>query len=96
MSYAPQPIDTAAVQLSPALIELTERLAENAHELWAAQRLSEGWAHGPNRDDAAKKHPCLVSYADLPDSEREYDRIAVLGTLKAILALGYTVTPPGD
>lgn len=96
MPYTPHPIDTSAAQLSPALIELTERLAENAHDLWAAQRLSDGWTHGPNRDDAAKKHPCLVPYADLPGAEKEYDRIAALGTLKAILALGYTVTPPGD
>ena len=95
MSYQPRPIDTAAVQLSPALIELTERLAENAHDLWAAQRLADGWTPGPNRDDSAKKHPCLVPYAELPDSEKEYDRIAALGTLKAILALGYGIVPPG-
>ncbi len=96
MSYQPRPIDTAAVQLSPALLELTERLAENAHDLWAAQRFADGWTHGPKRDDATKKHPCLVPYAGLSDSEKEYDRIAALGTLRAMLALGYSVTPPGD
>jgi hypothetical protein len=35
-----------------------------------------------------------VSYADLPDSEKEYDHAAAVGTLKAILALGYTIKPP--
>jgi hypothetical protein len=94
MSYRPAPIDTSAAPLSPELHALTERLAENAHDIWAAQRLADGWTFGPKRDDAAKKHPCLVPYAELPDSEKQYDRIAALGTLRAILALGYRILPP--
>ena len=94
MPYHPTPIDTAAITLPPELLALTERLAENPHDLWALQRLKDGWTYGPQRDDRAKKHPCLVSYADLPDSEKEYDRAAALGTLKAILALGYRIQPP--
>lgn len=91
MSYAPQPIDTTAVHLSPALIALTERLAENAHDIWAAHRFADGWTHGSKRDDAAKKHPCLVPYAELPESEKEYDRTVAMGTLGAIVALGFSV-----
>ena len=94
MSYAPHPIDTAAVQLLPTLIDVTERLAENAHELWAQQRIKDGWTWGPKRDDAAKKHPCLIPYVELPESEKEYDRVAALGVLKSILALGYSIQPP--
>ncbi len=94
MSYIPKPLDTSAVVLPPELGALTERLAENTHELWAAQRLSQGWSHGPQRDDTRKLHPCLVPYEQLPESEREYDRITALGTLKAILKLGYQIHPP--
>lgn len=94
MSYQPAPIDTAAVSLSPELHALTERLAENAHDLWAAQRFAQGWSLGPQRDDAKKLHPCLIPYADLPESEKEFDRRTALGTLKAVLALGYTIVPP--
>ncbi len=94
MSYTPRPIDTAAVTLPPELRELTERLAENAHDLWAAQRIKDGWTPGPVRNDAAKQHPCLVPYADLPETEKEYDRVAALGTLKAMVALGYSIVPP--
>jgi ryanodine receptor 2 len=93
MPYTPHPIDISSVKLSPALLLLTERLAENAHDLWAAQRIKEGRTFGPQRDDQAKKHPCLVAYAELPESEKEYDRQAALGTLKAILALGYRIEP---
>jgi hypothetical protein len=94
MPYQPQPIDTAAVTLPEALAALTERLAENAHDIWAQQRLADGWTYGPERDDAAKQHPDLVPYAELPEGEKEYDRLTALATLKAILALGYTITAP--
>jgi hypothetical protein len=94
VSYSPRPIDTAAVTLPPELRELTERLAENTHDLWAAQRIKDGWTLGPVRNDAAKQHPCLVSYAELPEQEKEYDRVTALGTLKAMVALGYRIQPP--
>ena len=94
MDHQPRPIDTTGVALPVELGPLTERLAENSHDLWAGQRLSQGWTFGPQRDDARKLHPCLVPYDQLPDSEKEYDRIAALGTLKAILKLGYRVVPP--
>lgn len=91
MHYSPEPVDTSTVVLSDDLLKLTELLAENAHDNWAAQRISEGWTYGPQRDDIAKKHPCLVPYSDLPESEREYDRRTALQTLKAIVALGYDI-----
>jgi hypothetical protein len=89
--YEPKPVDTSAIVLTPELNALMERLAENAHDLWAQQRLADGWVLGPERDDTAKKHPCLVPYDDLPESEKEYDRRIAMGTLKAILALGYKI-----
>jgi len=46
---------------------------------------------GSKRDEASKKHPCLVSYAQLSESEKEYDRIAAVGVLKTILALGFQI-----
>ncbi len=94
MHYKPAPIATANITLPADLVGLTERLAENAHDLWARQRLAEGWTCGPRRDDALKQHPCLVPYAELPESEKRYDRETAIGTLKAILALGYRIVPP--
>ena len=91
--YEPKPIDTTAVTLSPEVLRLTEKLAEHAHDIWAKQRLADGWTHGQQRDDENKFHPCLIPYADLPDSEKQYDRNAALDTLKAIVALGYEIRP---
>ena len=91
--YEPSPIDTTAITLSPEVLRLTEQLAEHAHDIWAKQRLSDGWTYGEKRDDEKKHHPCLIPYADLPDSEKQYDRNAAIDTLKAIVALGYEIRP---
>jgi len=90
-TYKPKPIETSQVYLSKDLEELTERLAENAHDHWARLRMQEGWTWGPTRNDASKQHPDLVPYADLEDSERQYDRQAAMETLKAIISLGYEI-----
>ena len=95
-TYQPRPIDTTKVKLSEPLLQLTEQLAENAHDNWAKRRLSEGWTWGPRRDDGAKKHPDLVPYDELSDSEKHYDRDTAMETLKAIIALGYRIGPPSD
>jgi hypothetical protein len=89
--YEPRPIDTSKVKLSEQLLQLTEQLAENAHDNWAMRRLAEGWTWGPERDDAVKNHPHLVPYGDLPDSEKHYDRDTAMETLRAIIALGYRI-----
>ena len=90
-NYTPKPIDTSEVVLSDELLDLTERLAENTHEIWAQQRMSEGWTWGPGRDDRAKKHPDLIPYRDLSESEKEYDRMTAIETLKVIVGLGYRI-----
>lgn len=91
MVYRPTPIDTSEIKLVDDLLELRERLAENTHDVWASRRLAEGWTFGPARDDVAQKHPDLVPYADLPDTEKQYDRATAMETLKAIIALGYRI-----
>jgi hypothetical protein len=92
LKYTPKPVDTSHIELSHEIMELTEVLAENTHDVWARQRISEGWRYGPHRDDERKEHPTLVPYKDLPESEKEYDRNTALQTLKAIMALGYKIS----
>lgn len=91
MAYNPQPIDTKDIALSDEVLELTELLAKHAHDIWAKQRIAEGWTYGPARNDATKTHPDLVPYAELPESEKEYDRITAMETLKVITAMGYEI-----
>lgn len=91
MTYTPRPIDTSGVTLPPELVELTEKLAENAHDVWANRRLAQGWTYGPTRDDTNKKHPDLIPYAELPESEKDYDRKTAMETLRVIITLGYRI-----
>lgn len=91
MTYRPKPIDTSKVTLSEEILELTEQLAEHTHDIWAQQRMDQGWTYGEKRDDDKKFHPCLLPYEELPENEKDYDRNTALQTLKAILALGYRI-----
>ena len=78
-----------AAVLPAALAPLTEALARNVHEVWAATRIAQGWRFGPERNDARKEHPCLIPYEELPEEERTYDRQTALETLKLIEHLGF-------
>ncbi len=89
--YNPQPINVEDISLDANLEDLTEAIAENAHDIWAHARMDEGWTYGPVRDDAKKQHPDLVPYAQLPDSEKEYDRLMAMNTLRLVRRLGYDI-----
>ena len=91
LNYKPEPIDTSKVKLTEEYLKLTELLAKNTHDIWAQQRLAEGWKYGPQRDDNRKEHPGLVFYEELPESEKQYDRNTALGVIKTLLALGYRI-----
>lgn len=90
-TYIPQPVDTTSVTLPEELKPLAEEMAKNVHEIWSQTRISQGWTYGPERNDAEKKHPCLVPYEELPEEEKVYDRNTSLETLRFILAEGFII-----
>ena len=89
--YVPHPIDVDNIPLDGDLEELQEAIAENAHDVWAAARIKEGWTYGKERDDNLKQHPDLIPYTALPDSEKEYDRIMAFNTIKLVKKLGFDI-----
>lgn len=89
--YNPKPIDTSGVVLPAEILELTEKIAENVHENWSKDRIAEGWTYGEVKDGEKKTTPCLLPYAELPESEKAYDRNSALETLKLIIQLGYKI-----
>lgn len=94
--YKPEVVDTSSIVLPEDLVALTEKIAENTHNVWAIGRIKEGWRYGEKRDDTLKTTPCLVDYHDLPESEKEYDRNTSIETIKLILSLGYKIISPGN
>ena len=89
--YKPKPIDTTKVEIPEQLNPLLEEMAKNVHELWAQERIKQGWSYGERRDDKLKLHPCLVPYEELPEEEKNFDRITSQQTLKLILSLGFKI-----
>lgn len=90
--YDPQPIEVDDAKLSPELLELSEAIAENAHEIWAMKRKTEGWNWGPERNDTLLQTPDMVPYCSLTEGEKEYDRQIAMQTLKLVQKIGYRIT----
>ena len=89
--YHPKLINLAHIELPKGFDELREAIAENAHDIWALERQSEGWTFGPKRDDTKLETPDMVPYSQLPESEKQYDRKMAEDTLKLLIALGYKI-----
>ena len=75
------------------LASLTEaewsRLARIEHRRWAADRIDRGWRFGATRDDDARRHPCLVPWQALDETERRKD----LESVRTLLSLPVEAPP---
>ena len=90
-NYNPYPIVVSDIILPTDLMELSETIAKNVHDVWAQNRINEGWTYGPERNDELKQTPCLVPYENLPEVEKDYDRNTAMATLKLIYKLGFEI-----
>ncbi len=89
--YKPDSMDVDNIVLSDDLLQLTEKIAKNVHEVWAEGRIREGWKYGPVKNSEKLETPLLVPYDELPESEKEFDRNTALNTLRLVIKLGYTI-----
>ena len=94
-TYHPKLLDLKHVVLPEGIEDLREAIAENAHDIWALERQSEGWTYGPKRDDTKLETPDMLPYSQLPESEKQYDRLMAEDTLKLLTALGYKIEKNG-
>lgn len=90
-NYIPQPADLSSIELPVELELLAEIISKNVHEVWAKNRMAEGWVYGPERNDAKRISPCLVPYEALSEEEKAYDRNTAFSTLKYIVSLGFEI-----
>jgi hypothetical protein len=82
-----QPIDTKKIKLPADIIALSEVMATNTHEVWCAERMAAGWRHGRRRDNQLRRHPELVPYDLLQETEKDYDRNSSWQVLKVRLVM---------
>ena len=70
---APEEIrESARVGVKHALEGATP---ETLHESWMESKRSAGWVYGQIRNNAAKVHPCMVPYSELPAAQRVKDAL---------------------
>lgn len=91
MNYTPNPVDTSRIELSEELKTAAEIISKNIHEVWAKNRMNEGWRYGEEHNSEKKLHPCIVEYEALSESEKDVDRATVNQTIKMLLLLGYKI-----
>lgn len=51
---------------------------EQHHEAWRSYKLAAGWVYGAEKDPARKTHPCLVPYHDLPEHQKDKNRLSLM------------------
>lgn len=61
---------------------------EASHESWLAEKARTGWKYGPIKNEAAKEHPCMVPFVELPCEQQAKDYLfrAVVHALSAQLS----------
>ncbi len=79
-----------AKDVKKRLDENIEKLAEAEHNGWMEYLLLNGWQLG-ERDDATKRHNCLIAYSKLTDGEKDKDREAILNYPAIIKNAGFAI-----
>ena len=90
--YLPSLYNLDALEELPALHDMIERLAENAHNLWARSKVSNGFCYGSSAKNASLKvSPYLVPYERLGSRDKKSNRDSVKGVIEALIARGYSI-----
>ncbi|KAM9587622.1 ryanodine receptor 1 isoform 3-T3 [Morphnus guianensis] len=92
--YKPAPLDLAHVKLTPAQLTLVDRLAENGHNVWARDRVQQGWTYSTLQDIKNKRNPRLVPYHLLDERTKKTNRDSLCQAVRTLLGYGYNIEPP--
>ncbi|XP_039477547.1 ryanodine receptor 2 [Oreochromis aureus] len=92
-AYRPAPVDLSQVSLSSDHEEAVNLLAEHEHNVWARERIKQGWTYGVQQDIKAKQSPYLLPYSLLDERTRRVGRESVREAVCTLLAYGYSLEP---
>ncbi|XP_059908188.1 ryanodine receptor 3-like isoform X1 [Gadus macrocephalus] len=91
--YKPTPLDLSDIKLSPGQELLVDKLAENAHNVWAKDRIKQGWTYGIQQDVKSKRNPRLVPYALLDERTKKSNRDSLREAIRTLIGYGYNIEP---
>nr|XP_033809941.1 ryanodine receptor 1 isoform X4 [Geotrypetes seraphini] len=92
--YKPAPLDLSHVKLTPAQNTLVDKLAENAHNVWARDRVHQGWTYSIVQDIKNKRNPRLVPYVLLDERTKKTNRDSLCEAVRTLIGYGYNIEPP--
>ena len=67
---APQRMKDDSLSMVQHTLANPEKTAEDDHNNWLAGKRAAGWVWGPVKDEAAKTHPLMIPYSELPAGEQ--------------------------
>ncbi|XP_068106648.1 ryanodine receptor 1 isoform X3 [Hyperolius riggenbachi] len=92
--YKPAPLDLSHVKLTPAQNTLVDKLAENGHNVWARDRVQQGWTYSIIQDIKNRRNPRLVPYSLLDEKTKKTNRDSLCEAVRTLIGYGYNIEPP--
>ncbi|XP_078504129.1 ryanodine receptor 2 [Lissotriton helveticus] len=93
-AYTPAPLDLTFIKLTTSQEALVDKLAENAHNVWARDRIRQGWTYGIQQDVKNRRNPRLVPYALLDDRTKKSNKDSLREAVRTLIGYGYNLEAP--
>ncbi|XP_034148455.1 ryanodine receptor 2 isoform X4 [Esox lucius] len=97
--YKPAPMDLSHIKLASSQEAMVDKLAENAHNVWARDRIRQGWTYGIQqvchpKDVKNRRNPRLVPYALLDERTKKSNKDSLREAVRTLLGYGYNLEAP--
>uniref|UniRef100_A0A668AN21 Uncharacterized protein n=1 Tax=Myripristis murdjan TaxID=586833 RepID=A0A668AN21_9TELE len=92
--YKPAPMDLSHIKLASTQEAMVDKLAENAHNVWARDRIRQGWTYGIQQDVKNRRNPRLVPYALLDERTKKSNKDSLREAVRTLLGYGYNLEAP--
>ncbi|CAG5911922.1 unnamed protein product [Menidia menidia] len=92
--YKPAPLDLSHIKLTPTQEAMVDKLAENAHNVWARDRIRQGWTYGIQQDVKNRRNPRLVPYILLDERTKKSNKDSLREAVRTLLGYGYNLEAP--
>ncbi|XP_051926912.1 ryanodine receptor 2 isoform X3 [Hippocampus zosterae] len=92
--YKPAPLDLCHIKLTSTQEAMVDKLAENAHNVWARDRIRQGWTYGIQQDVKNRRNPRLVPYSLLDERTKKSNKDSLREAVRTLLGYGYNLEAP--